>query len=348
MKKLIKNILCLLVLTNIIVFTGYSGNEQRAGSNGSEELLINPWAGSAGFGGANVACIHGLEAVFLNVAGTAFTRSTELIFARTSYLAGTDIYINSFGFSQKVGESGVLSMAIMSMDIGEIEITTVALPDGGLGTFHPQYTNIALAYAKEFSNSIFGGITVKIISGGISDLKTSGVAFDAGIQYVTGKAEQIKFGIVLKNVGPPMKYQGDGMSFRGTVPTGVVMTVEQRSAEFELPALIKIGASYDFYLSENINLIAAANFTSNSYMKDQFHFGLQLSILEIIELRGAFVYDDGIMEFETRQTWYTGPKFGGSVNIPLNKEKGSKFSVDYAYRATHIAPIHTIGAKVSL
>lgn len=349
MKKLIKNILGLFILMNVVVLTGYSGNEQRAGQAGASELLINPWARSSGFGGAYVSGVHGLEAIYLNVAGTAFTRSTELLFARTNWLVGTDIYINSFGFSQKVGESGVFSMAIMSLDIGEIEITTVELPDGGLGTFHPQYTNISLSYAKEFSNSIYGGMTIKIISGGISDLKTNGIAFDAGIQYITGKAEQIKFGIFLKNVGPTLDYKGDGMSFRGTVPTGVIMTVEQRSAAYELPSLIKIGVSYDFYLSENITLITAGNFTSNSFTRDQYHFGMQLSLMKMLELRGGFIYETGILEEVDRQTVFTGPSMGASVNIPLNKEKGSTFSVDYSYRFTDpFLGVHTIGAKVSL
>ncbi|NOZ46765.1 MAG: PorV/PorQ family protein [Chlorobi bacterium] len=348
MKKRIINILCFLLVFNMHNIALFAGNEQRAGQAGASELLINPWARTSGFGGANVASVRGLEAVYLNVAGTAFTRSTELIFARTNWFVGSDIHINSFGLSQKVGESGVLSLAIMSLDIGEIEITTVELPDGGLGTFHPQYTNISISFAKEFSNSIYGGLTMKIVSGGIADLKTSGVAFDAGIQYVTGKAEQIKFGITLKNVGPPMSYKGDGMSFRGTVPTGVIMTVEQRSAEFELPSLIKIGATYDFYLSENLTLTTAANFTSNSFTKDQYHLGMELSIMKMLDLRGGFIYEKGILD-DSRQTAFTGPAFGASVNIPLNKEKGSTFSVDYSYRFTDpFFGVHTIGAKVSL
>lgn len=114
----------------------------------------------------------------------------------------------------------------MTVDFGEIEITTVDLPEGGIGTFHPQYTNISLAYAKEFSNSIYGGMTVKIISEKTANTASSGVAFDAGIQYVTGSDQQIHFGITMKNVGPTMKFTGDGLSFRGDVPTtGVSLTV---------------------------------------------------------------------------------------------------------------------------
>ena len=36
--------------------------------------------------------------------------------------------ISTFGFSQRVSESGVLGIGVMSMDFGDIEITTVDMP----------------------------------------------------------------------------------------------------------------------------------------------------------------------------------------------------------------------------
>ena len=102
----------------------------------------------------------------------------------------------------------------MSLDFGNIEITTVDLPDGGIGTFSPKFMNIGLSYAKTFSNSIYGGFTLRMISEQISDLKAGGVAFDAGIQYVTGAKDNLKFGISLKNIGQRMSFSGDGLTFR--------------------------------------------------------------------------------------------------------------------------------------
>jgi hypothetical protein len=361
-----------LAMSAMMIFSisGFAGNEQRAGQAGAGELLINPWARSSGWGGANTGSIRGLEALSLNVAGTAFTKKTELIFSHTKWLVGTDININSFGFSQKVGESGVLSLALMNMDFGEIEITTVELPEGGIGTFHPNYTTIALGYAKEFSNSIYGGLALKIINEKIADLSASGVAFDAGIQYLTGVGknklgkkirDNLHFGITMKNVGPTMRFRGDGLSFRGAVPPNdVIMTVEQRSADYELPSLIMIGATYDFFVAQKVDTVAdkirsdhrvsvAANFTSNSFTKDQLHFGLEYSFKELVMLRGGYVYEKGIGSYDTRTTVFTGPTAGVSVQIPLNKEKGSTFSVDYSYRATNpFDGVHSVGAKITL
>src|ERR1017187_6798978 len=181
----------LLSITAVICFLTFhsnclvAGNDQRAGQAGATELLINPWARSSGWGGANSASCQGLEAMFLNVAGTAFTQKTELLFASTNYLEGSGIRINAFGFTQKVGESGVFGLAISSMSFGDIPITTTAQPEGGLGTFSPSYLNFGLSYAKTFSHSIYGGMAIKIISESISNVSTGGICLDAGIQYVT-------------------------------------------------------------------------------------------------------------------------------------------------------------------
>ena len=76
-------ILLLLINPTIEVF---SGNPQRVGQAGASELLINPWGRTSGWAGANVAGVRGLEGIYSNVAGLAFTEKTELIFSQTSWL----------------------------------------------------------------------------------------------------------------------------------------------------------------------------------------------------------------------------------------------------------------------
>lgn len=330
----------------------FAGNGDRAGQAGASQLLINPWARSSGWAGANQAGIHGLEAINFNIAGTAFTKKTEIIFSRTQWLRGSGININAFGFTQKMGKkegAGVLSLSVMSIDAGDIMITTVDLPEGGIGTYKPRFTNIHLGYAKAFSNSIYGGIAVKFISEAIPNANAMGVAFDAGVQYVTGKRDQIHFGISLRNVGPKMRYGGDGLSFRGTVPNGNTQTVQQRSEAFEIPSLLNIGGSYDFLLAKDHNLTTALNFTANSFTKNQFQLGLQYSFKTYLMVRGGFQYENGIFKYDTRTTAYLGPTAGVTVEIPLSKEKGTTFGIDYSFRSTDLfGGTHSFGARISL
>ena len=330
----------------------FAGNPQRAGQAGASELLINPWARTSGWGGANVAGVRGLEGIYSNVAGLAFTEKTELIFSNIQWLkigAESVSNINSFGFSQKVGESGVLGFAVMSMGFGEIEITTTELPDGGLGTYSPSLMNIGVSYAKIFSNSIYGGATIKMISEQISDVGASGVALDAGIQYVTGAKDNLKFGIALKNVGPRMSFTGDGLSFRGIVgdDDDYKMTVEQRSSELELPALLNLGMSYDLTFQQEYRLTGAGTFTSNSFQKDQYRLGGEFSWKEMFMVRIGYIYEDGIRWPDKRTTALRGASTGFTIELPMGD--GPTFGLDYSYR--HTDPFqgsHAIGARINL
>jgi hypothetical protein len=242
----------------------------------------------------------------------------------------------------------------MSMSFGEIQITTTASPEGGLGTFKPSYLNINLSYAKSFSNSIYGGLTVKIISESISDASAIGIALDAGIQYVTGEKDQIKFGITLKNVGAPMKFSGDGLSFQGIIPShgndNDLFTVEQRSARYELPATLRIGASYDFLIGEMHRITLAGNYTSNSFSKDQFTLGLEYAIKYYFQIRAGYTYQSGMFSGDVaeRGTVFTGLSAGCTVSVPFNKEKESGIAIDYSYRATNpYSGTHSIGLKLN-
>ncbi|MBK7212956.1 MAG: PorV/PorQ family protein [Bacteroidales bacterium] len=350
MKKIYNSAVAIFLMAIILVpALSFAGNKDRSGQAGASELLINPWARSSGWGGVNISNCYGLESMYTNIAGLAFTQKTELIFSHTQWLKGSGININTFGLAQKVGDAGVLGLSMMSLKFGDLPITTTELPEGGIGTFSPNYMNINIAYAKAFSNSIYGGFNLKVISESISDMAATGVAIDAGIQYVTGEKENIKFGISLKNIGPTMRFKGDGLSIRTLLPgQDDEFTLEQRSADFELPSQLNIGASYKFIFNDMHSLSLAGAFISNSFYKDQYVFGAEYELKNYLLLRGGYTYEEGITKDADRTTVFTGPSGGLSVQVPLNKEKGSIFSVDYSYRATDpFQGSHTIAARLS-
>jgi len=357
MKNFYKYLVALFFISIIILpqHDVLAGNKDRAGQAGADELLINPWSRSSGWGGANVACAGGLEGIFNNVAGVAHTNKTELVFSYTDWLSGADIKLMAFGISQKIGESGAIALSVVSMNFGDIEIRTIDLPDGGIGTFSPRYLNINVAYAKAFSNSIFGGLNVKIINESISNATATGFAIDAGIQYVTGDKENIKFGIALKNVGPKMKFSGDGYSLQAYVPVNDnAFTMTQRPATFELPTQLNIGAAYDF-LFDDYRFTLAGNFASNAFKKDQFIIGAEFSFKNYLLVRGGYAYEEGITKpvtDEKRTNVDRGISAGISVQVPLKKESSSVFAVDYSIRPAmkgdNFSSIHSFGIRFTL
>lgn len=358
MKQSIKYLSIGLALSSALALK--SGNPERTGQAGAGQLLINPYARNAGMVGSNSAKVRGLEAQFLNVAGTAFTRKTELIFNRSSWLVGTDIFINSFGFTQGIGETGTIGLGVVAINAGKIEITTEEQPEGGLGTYNPSFYNISLSYAKMFSDNIFGGINLKVISEQIPNASARGIAIDAGIQYHTGKYDNVHVGIALKNWGPKMRYVGDGLSRQAiansTNGRTYELTVSNRSGSFELPTLVNIGASYDLYLtkdstagvSKKHRLSLNGTFTSNSFTYDNGLFGIEYSWKDMLMLRGGLYTEKDIFNVDARRTVFTGPAAGLTFELPVN-EKKSTFGLDYSFRFTNpFGGTHTFGFRLNL
>ncbi len=349
------------IALSICLFVSFdlaAGNPERVGQAGASQLLINPYTRNMGMVGSNSAKVSGLEAQFLNVAGTAFTRNTEVMFNRTTWLSGTDIFINTFGLTQGLSETSSIGFGVVAIDAGKIDITTEEMPDGGLGYYKPSFYNISLSYAKMFSDNIYGGLNVKMINEQIPNAAAKGVAIDAGIQYHTGKYNNIHVGIALKNWGPKMSYIGDGLSRQTSVNSfsgNYEMTVNNRSGAFELPTMVNIGASYDAYFhrdttggNKHQRLTFNGTFTSNSFTYDNGLFGLEYAWHEMLMLRGGYYYEEGILSNDTRRTVLKGPAAGISLEVPFN-EKHSTFGIDYSFRATNpFSGIHSFGFRINL
>jgi hypothetical protein len=383
MNKLFKYIALASISISIHQLNAQSGTV-RAGQAGFTQLLINGWGQSSGMGNSNSAGVSGVESFYQNIAGLGKTNGTDLAFSRTSWLGGTGININSFGFAQKISESGVLGLSVMSFAIGQIPITTVEQPDGGLGTYKPSISNINLGYAYTFGKGISAGINFKVVSESTPDVRTGGIALDAGIQYATNllnsdakgsKAKyqsdnpaalregDIHFGVSIKNLGPDLKYQGDGLASKSSIGgNSYTTTTSQRTDKTQLPSLVNIGLAYDFRLDRKEELYwhrltAAANFTNNSFSSNQTSIGLEYAFKEILMFRTGFDYEKGIFKYDTRRTAYTGVCFGTSVQFALGKkidnkkyrDNSSLIAIDYSYRATNpFSGTHTFGIRIKL
>jgi hypothetical protein len=313
-------------------FTAMAGNRDRSGQSGAQHLLIDPWAHSSGWSSCGVAETRGLESVFSNIAGLAFTKRTEVAYSRTQYLVGSGggISINAVGVAQGLTfknketgrkiDLGTIAVSVFAMGFGDIYRTTEELPDGDGGSiFSPKLTTIGIHYAKSFNKFIHGGVSFKIINESISDLNATGIGIDIGVQYLAGPYENFKIGVTLQNLGLPLRYKGDGISIRAKQEgLGYVASFERKQATYELPALLTIGLSYDFLVFANQyqkmskedkkgegltrndavhRITLAGSFTANAYSRDNFALGIEYGFMKYFQVRAGYL----IQSFEKRK-----------------------------------------------
>ncbi|MBR1766282.1 MAG: PorV/PorQ family protein [Bacteroidales bacterium] len=356
MKRILRIFAVVVILTALSAPSAQAGNDERRGTTGASELLINPWTRSSGWGGVNVASVRGLESMFNNVAGLAFIDGFELAYSNTMLYGGrsglnSGALINTFGLGIRLFDRGVMGVYVMSMGFGDIDVTSYTSPEPGMnGTFSPSYMNINVAYAHSFTRSIHGGAVVKVVTESTDNVSASGFGIDAGIQYVTGADDQLKFGIALRNWGPTMSFEGAGLSLQMIGTGGNNFTVETRSAEMQLPTHLNIGLSYDFLFEKwDQRLTVAGSFTSNAFLRDNYTLGLEYSLLKMFQLRTAYTFQPGLWSND-HATANNGLSAGASIEVPLHKkESDSKTALvlDYSYRtAEHLKGTHSFGASL--
>ena len=340
-------------------FSTFAGNKDRTGQAGAPEMVINPWARSTGVFGMNGSYIGGVEAMKTNIGGLAQTTGTDLAVSHGVYLSGTNINVNTLGVAQKLGEAGVVGVSIMSMSFGDITATDFNYPEGS-GTFHPQFLNVQMGYAKEFSSHINAGVAATYVSEQVGNINALGLAFEGGIQYVTGKRDNFHFGIALRNLGTNMRFSGTGFAVNADKPQsnpGFVVSETYPADKFAMPTYLNIGASYDLYLDEHrlVNkdstpihrLSIIANFTSNSFNNDYLGLGLEYGFRNMIMFRAAYRYENGIGT-DNSTTMYLGLAVGVTVQKRMG-EKGPMLALDYSYRPTeHPANgVHMMSLRLS-
>ncbi len=353
MKKIYPLLLC--VLWTAVAF---AGNPDRQGEAGAAQLLMNPWAPSAGLHSLGTSYVTGVEAMRLNPAGVSRFAGTQVMLGYANYLQGADISMQAIGVTSRVGERGALGFSVMSLDFGGIGITTTDQPEGTGALLNLSFINVGLTYSHQFENKVSVGFTLRGVSESSSDVSSFGFAIDAGVQYVTGEKDAFKFGLSLRNVGSRMTYGGQALATEAPNPdpsADYILTLQQRPAGFEMPSVLNIGASYDFLTGlENHRLTLVGNFTANSFSRDEVGAGFEYAFREQFVVRTGYRTNldpatgaEGTVADQA--PLYDGISAGASVRVPFQKgDPTRRFSVDYAYRSTRIyGGTHNVGLSLS-
>lgn len=349
----------LLYILLIFVMAGVTnvaeaGNPDRQGEAGAYELLMNPWARSAGLHTMTTSMISGVEAIRLNPAGLSRLSGTEIVIGSSLYLKGSDIKMNAVGLGQAIGANGSFGLTLMALDFGDIPVQTEDQPEGTGATFSPSFFNLGLSYSHLFENKVSVGVTVRAVSESISDARASAVTLDAGVQYVTGERDEFKFGISLRNIGGRMVFQGDGLVNPGKFQNGAVLIdrgVDERAEVFQLQSMLNIGGSLDFYVGSKHKLTVVGNYTSNAFSQDQIGGGVEYAFNELVMIRGGYRHDFGhVSAGGNERPIYSGPAAGFTLNVPVNKKDNApRVAIDYGYRATEVYDgTHNLSLRINL
>ena len=334
-------VLCFLAvgLAAMTVADASAGDKKRRGTSGSEHLLIPFTARTASLGAgfaSGLSNASGLEGLYGNPAALTVNGGTNAIFSHMAYVA--DIDVNHFGFAQRFGANNI-ALTLTGWNFGDIPLQTEDDPEVTDVTWTAANYTLGATYAREFTDRISAGVTLKMVSERIDDMNSTGLAFDAGMTYVVGESG-LRFGVALNNFGPERTFGGTGLKRDGQVD-GRDISLSLDGADYELPSLLSFGAAYTRELGSAAEITLLGNFRSNSFASDQYSAGVELGFQNLIYVRGGYQ-----MEEDMDLTFYSGANFGAGLNLNV---AGAALMVDYAYRSTEVFDgINVITASVTL
>lgn len=326
--KSIAFLLAVLVLANVSA----RAQENRTGTNAASELLIPVGARYLATGGASIASVQGIEAIYWNPAG--LNRSTHSANAMFSYMRHiADINVNYVAVSATFGNFGTLGFSLKSLDIGDIIVTTEEAPDGTGALISPQFLTTGLTYSRALSDRVNIGATFNIVSENIDRVNSTGFALDAGVQYTNlGRIEGLNIGVAVKNIGPAMQYGGAGL-FRNAQQDNVdrgsspLQIVAQKD---ELPTTLELGLSYLLPLGGKSKVQLMSMYQDNNFQENVGKFGAEYSLNEQIFLRAGYnLSPDTPNDAQGKSAYIYGLTAGAGFHYAF---PGLAVEVNYAYR----------------
>lgn len=327
--------LALFLLVTVVPMTAIAGGDSRVGTNAAPELLIPVGARDLALGGSSIATTQGIEAIYWNPAGLArSTRNASAMFSHMNYIA--DIGVEYVAVGASFEGFGSIGLSIKSISVGDIAVTTEDQPDGTGGTFSPTITNLGLTYSRLLTDRISVGATATLISERFDKVSASGFAFSAGVQYAgLGGVNGLSLGVAVKNIGPQMQFQGDGLLRQGQVNDvlrpGTFYQVT--AASFELPSTIEFGLAYAVDIGEQNGLNLSGMFQNNNFSADEYKLGAEYNYNNTFFVRGGYnlseIMKNTSLTVSDQTTFIYGFTAGAGIHYPVGN---LDLTFDYAFR----------------
>jgi hypothetical protein len=287
--KLLKYILLLVGVALLVCSSVEAGNSiSKVGTAGAQFLKMGVGARYSAMGEASVASVNDGYALYWNPAALGGTTKSFLEFTNVSWIEGVNLNYIACVRPTRIGTIGASATVLTS---GDMEITTVAQPDGTGRMFSASSYALTLGYARQMTDFFSFGVNFKYVTERISEERASGVAFDFGTMLCPGY-RNLRIGMNIANVGPQLKFHGSELNFRynptpdntSSDKTDGVLSVDP----YELPLMFRIGVAYDFQYGKNTRITVAAEAHDPSDNYQQGGVGTEVAFYEKLFLRGGY------------------------------------------------------------
>ena len=281
--------------------------EQRAGISTAQFLKIGVGGRATAMADAFVAIANDVSALYWNPAGLTQFSENQVIFAHNQWVV--DINHDFVGAVYHLDESNTFGVALTSLSMDEMKVTTEYAPSGTGEYFGFSDLGIAISYSRKMTDQFSFGGTVRYIEESLDKLKMRGIMIDLGTYYWTGLGST-RFAVTVTNFGNDL------------APDGEVVLVGNRTnsewQSFSPPTMFRIGFALEPYEDEEHRVTTSIQLNHPNDNSENLSFGVEYVWNKMFFARGG-------LKINVDEQIYS---FGAGVNVPISI---ANVSVDYAF-----------------
>jgi hypothetical protein len=224
-----------------------------------------------------VAVANDASALYWNPAGLAQSLENQAFAAHTEYVA--DIKHDYLGVTYHLTSSDAVGIALSSLHMKDMEITTETQPLGTGRYFTFGDVGIGISYARKMTDQFSFGATIRYVEETLDVLKMRSVMVDLGTYYWTGLGTS-RFAVVISNFGEDVAPKGTITELNGT-------SVKSFQA-FSLPTLFKLGLALDPLLTDDQRLTTSVQLNHPNDNAENVRLGAEYAWQNTFFVRGGF------------------------------------------------------------
>ncbi|MEW6556770.1 MAG: PorV/PorQ family protein [Elusimicrobiota bacterium] len=217
-----------------------------AGTTHGDFLKVPVGARASAMGSAYTAVSDNAQATYWNPGGLTQMSNKNISFTHLQYVSGIRYGDISFAMPVGGGKKRVYGAELNTLYTEDNRRDTTG---NKIGEFMNYNSALSVVCAEKLDENISCGISLKGIYLQLDDEQSGGVAVDCGALYDTAK--KMKFGIVLQNLGPKIKFVDESAPLAINIRCGVSYQINEKflvasdmMMPFEGAGTISVGCEY--------------------------------------------------------------------------------------------------------
>ncbi|MCK5149196.1 PorV/PorQ family protein [bacterium] len=289
-KQIHRKIALITLITAVFSVSNGLWAQSKVGTTAAPFLGISVSPRAGAMGDAFTALGLDASALYYNPGAISRSGKSQILVSHTNWLVGSNF--NWIGFILNVDGQNAFGISLTQLDYGDDEVTTTSEPEGTGEFWTAGDMAISFTYARNLTDRFSIGGSLKYITQSIWHEKSSAVAMDVGLLFISN-FNDLRIGMSISNFGGDMRMDGNDLYQRidldlNTIGHNENIVGSLKTDYWPLPLFFRVGLAMDVLEFSSNKLTVAVDALRPSDNVETVNVGAEFCFQNLLFLRGGY------------------------------------------------------------